>query len=266
MLIVTAGDAKIDNSKFKAMFHTKAKMLSPEQVYSFTGHAVGGVCPLPTRTGCVPTWMCPSSASRLSSPRRVAATPRSSSPVTSWRSTPTAWDGSTCARAGRRPPDPVFPSERSALFPWRQKDCILTRRSVRKFTDRKVEHRRGELFSLGAPPPPPQPPPRRAGLLPLRTPKVLEEICRTYAPLQRPDHRQLPPAHCPDLCERPLRLRARTVPSPLTGRRAGSTTTAALPARPSAWPPTTWGWAPWSWASLTGKAWRRISRFRRIRS
>ena len=45
MLIVTAGDAKIDNSKFKAMFHTKAKMLSPEQVYSFTGHAVGGVCP-----------------------------------------------------------------------------------------------------------------------------------------------------------------------------------------------------------------------------
>ena len=45
VLIVTAGDAKIDNSKFKAMFHTKAKMLSPEQVYSFTGHAVGGVCP-----------------------------------------------------------------------------------------------------------------------------------------------------------------------------------------------------------------------------
>lgn len=45
VLIVTAGDAKIDNSKFKAMFHAKAKMLSPEQVYSFTGHAVGGVCP-----------------------------------------------------------------------------------------------------------------------------------------------------------------------------------------------------------------------------
>ena len=121
VLIVTAGDAKIDNSKFKAMFHAKAKMLSPEQVYSFTGHRWAASALLPTRTGYVPTWMCPSSASRLSSPRRAAATPRSSSPVTSWRSTPTAWDGSTCARAGRRPPDPVVPSERSALFPWRQK-------------------------------------------------------------------------------------------------------------------------------------------------
>lgn len=35
VLIVTAGDAKIDNSKFKAMFHTKAKMLSPEQVFLY---------------------------------------------------------------------------------------------------------------------------------------------------------------------------------------------------------------------------------------
>ena len=51
VLIVTAGDAKIDNSKFKAMFHTKAKMLSPEQVYSFTGHAVGGVCPFAVNEG-----------------------------------------------------------------------------------------------------------------------------------------------------------------------------------------------------------------------
>ena len=51
VLIVTAGDAKIDNSKFKAMFHAKAKMLSPEQVYSFTGHAVGGVCPFANPDG-----------------------------------------------------------------------------------------------------------------------------------------------------------------------------------------------------------------------
>ena len=51
VLIVTAGDAKIDNSKFKSMFHTKAKMLSPEQVYSFTGHAVGGVCPFANPDG-----------------------------------------------------------------------------------------------------------------------------------------------------------------------------------------------------------------------
>ena len=45
VLIVTAGDAKIDNSKYKAMFHTKAKMLTPEQAQEMTGHAVGGVCP-----------------------------------------------------------------------------------------------------------------------------------------------------------------------------------------------------------------------------
>ena len=45
VLIVTAGDAKIDNSKYKAMFHTKARMLTPEQAEEMTGHAVGGVCP-----------------------------------------------------------------------------------------------------------------------------------------------------------------------------------------------------------------------------
>ena len=45
VLIVTAGDAKIDNARYKAMFHTKAKMLTPEQVTEFTGHAIGGVCP-----------------------------------------------------------------------------------------------------------------------------------------------------------------------------------------------------------------------------
>ena len=45
VLVVAAGDAKIDNAKYKAMFHTKAKMLTPEQVTQFTGHAIGGVCP-----------------------------------------------------------------------------------------------------------------------------------------------------------------------------------------------------------------------------
>ena len=45
VLVVAAGDAKIDNSKFKGFFHTKAKMLTPEQVTTFTGHAIGGVCP-----------------------------------------------------------------------------------------------------------------------------------------------------------------------------------------------------------------------------
>lgn len=45
IIIVTAGDSKIDNAKYKAFFHTKAKMLSYEQVEECIGHAVGGVCP-----------------------------------------------------------------------------------------------------------------------------------------------------------------------------------------------------------------------------
>ncbi|MBS5518060.1 MAG: YbaK/EbsC family protein [Clostridiales bacterium] len=45
ILIVAAGDAKIDNAKFKRCFGLKAKMLTPEEVLAYTGHAVGGVCP-----------------------------------------------------------------------------------------------------------------------------------------------------------------------------------------------------------------------------
>lgn len=45
ILIVAAGDARIDNPKFKAIFHTKAKMLTPDQAIEMVGHAVGGVCP-----------------------------------------------------------------------------------------------------------------------------------------------------------------------------------------------------------------------------
>ena len=51
IIVVVAGDAKIDNSKYKAMFHTKAKMLTPEQVSQFTGHAIGGVCPFANPEG-----------------------------------------------------------------------------------------------------------------------------------------------------------------------------------------------------------------------
>jgi len=51
VLIVTAGDMKIDNAKYKAFFHTKAKMLSPEQVAEMVGHAVGGVCPFGVNDG-----------------------------------------------------------------------------------------------------------------------------------------------------------------------------------------------------------------------
>lgn len=51
VLIAAAGDAKVDNSKYKAFFHAKAKMLSPEQVSQMTGHAVGGVCPFANPEG-----------------------------------------------------------------------------------------------------------------------------------------------------------------------------------------------------------------------
>ena len=45
VLIVAAGDAKIDNPKYKAQFGAKAKMLAPDEVETLVGHAVGGVCP-----------------------------------------------------------------------------------------------------------------------------------------------------------------------------------------------------------------------------
>ena len=44
ILIQAAGDARIDNRKFKDKFHLKAKMLTAEEVVGFTGHAIGGVC------------------------------------------------------------------------------------------------------------------------------------------------------------------------------------------------------------------------------
>jgi prolyl-tRNA editing enzyme YbaK/EbsC (Cys-tRNA(Pro) deacylase) len=45
IIIVTKGDARIDNRKFKDCFHEKATMLNPEEVLEITGHPVGGVCP-----------------------------------------------------------------------------------------------------------------------------------------------------------------------------------------------------------------------------
>ena len=51
VLVVAAGDAKIDNPKYKAQFSTKAKMLTPEQAVELIGHAVGGVCPFAVNEG-----------------------------------------------------------------------------------------------------------------------------------------------------------------------------------------------------------------------
>ena len=51
VLIVAAGDGRIDNQKYKAQFGTKAKMLTPEQAETMVGHAVGGVCPFALKPG-----------------------------------------------------------------------------------------------------------------------------------------------------------------------------------------------------------------------
>lgn len=51
VLVVAAGDAKIDNQKYKAYFGKKAKMLSAEETEPLTGHKVGGVCPFAVNSG-----------------------------------------------------------------------------------------------------------------------------------------------------------------------------------------------------------------------
>lgn len=51
ILVICAGDVKIDNAKYKARFSTKAKMLSAEEVQTLIGHAVGGVCPFGINDG-----------------------------------------------------------------------------------------------------------------------------------------------------------------------------------------------------------------------
>ena len=51
ILILAAGDARIDNHKFKDKFHMKTKMLAPEEVLSIVGHPVGGVCPFGINDG-----------------------------------------------------------------------------------------------------------------------------------------------------------------------------------------------------------------------
>lgn len=53
LIVVAAGDAKVDNRKFKDTFGMKAKMLTPEEVLFLTGHAIGGVCPFGNPEGTV---------------------------------------------------------------------------------------------------------------------------------------------------------------------------------------------------------------------
>ena len=56
ILIVAAGDAKVDNHKYKETFHTKAKMIPYDEVEHWVGHAPGGVCPFGINAG-VEVWL-----------------------------------------------------------------------------------------------------------------------------------------------------------------------------------------------------------------
>lgn len=56
MLLLAAGDARIDNKKFRERFHFKARMLSAEEVPELVGHPVGGVCPFGCRDG-IPVYL-----------------------------------------------------------------------------------------------------------------------------------------------------------------------------------------------------------------
>jgi prolyl-tRNA editing enzyme YbaK/EbsC (Cys-tRNA(Pro) deacylase) len=51
VLVVAAGDAKIDNHKYKSQFSVKAKMLTPDEVDTLIGHSIGGVCPFAVNDG-----------------------------------------------------------------------------------------------------------------------------------------------------------------------------------------------------------------------
>ena len=93
VLVVTAGDAKIDNRKFKEFFHTKAKMTTPEETVNRIGHAIGGVCPFALKEG-VTVYLDVSL-------RRFAATARSSSRSKSLKHTRPLRRGSMSAKDGR---------------------------------------------------------------------------------------------------------------------------------------------------------------------
>ena len=51
LLVLAAGDAKVDNAKYKARFGVKAKMLTPDEAVTLIGHAVGGICPFAVNEG-----------------------------------------------------------------------------------------------------------------------------------------------------------------------------------------------------------------------
>lgn len=75
ILVVAAGDARINNSKYKHFFGVKARMLTPEEAVEHIGHAVGGVCPFACRRTCPCIWTSLCGGSRRCSPLRAAPPP-----------------------------------------------------------------------------------------------------------------------------------------------------------------------------------------------
>lgn len=99
---MTAGDAKIDNAKYKAKFGKKAKMLHAVEVEEKIGHAVGGVCPFAVNENI--SVFLDESLKRFDTVflPAAAATARLKLTWRSWRNTPEPVNGWMSARIGRR--------------------------------------------------------------------------------------------------------------------------------------------------------------------
>lgn len=143
--------------------------------------------------------------------------------------------------------------------------CILTRRSVRKFTDEPVSRELLEKVVALAAYAPSWKNTQISRYLAIEDPAVQNTIAEEYC---------LAGANNPNIIKGAPLLVAQTFVKDRCGynrdgtftRTAGSTTTAASPPRPSAWPPTTWGWAPSSWGCSTASASRPTWRSPRTRN
>lgn len=93
MIIVMAGDVKVDNARFKATFGFKAKMLTADEALAMTGHAVGGVCPFALPEGVRYILMSRSGGLKPFSPPAAAPTAQLSLPATSLPRSPPAANG-----------------------------------------------------------------------------------------------------------------------------------------------------------------------------
>lgn len=100
LLIVAAGNARIDNAKYKARFGAKAKMLLREETEAFTGHPAGGICPFAVNPG-VEIYLDRSLQNMtVFFPPAAAPTARSVCRLPNWNDIPAAF-GWTCAKTGK---------------------------------------------------------------------------------------------------------------------------------------------------------------------